>query len=467
MEDPIKHHLDRNKAWSILNEGGVQNIRLNTPSEREESVRKFLALGKKSETLFSLLNVSKHDALRRDVVAKLAERKLDEALATFMEAPDHYKEVILEEVFSLAQVMPKMEQIRKTFIAFLKFNQDKFNETQEMRFPLLVPEESKENEEPPLLEDFLWNRPITDSLDGALIHALTLKRMIGDHDQENNDGGAPAKGNLTVANLNITSVGAKTSSSKAKVERFCRRLEIAVHEYLNSYDRSCFETPFQKVSDEDFTTDLLKLNFESLRIEFLGEKHERMEEIIDNVIEDTVRRKINEDVIFGCFHTKPKEEVFQKLQRLTKTSNVDTQERICKLGIKYFKNIQGTSITALPNFINYLGYALEFKSTLMVGSWSRKISELLSIPKNEVNIKDHRDEYCLKLLAKPHIPFEQIHDYIDAFQIPRNSILYRFLQWQFLGEDTGNESSALVVSHKPKIELLSYSKVVYIFFYSC
>ena len=103
----------------------------------------------------------------------------------------------------------------------------------------------------------------------------------------------------------------------------------------------------------------------------------------------------------------------------------------------------------------------------MVGSWSRKISELLSIPKNEVNIKDHRDEYCLKLLAKPHIPFEQIHDYIDAFQIPRNSILYRFLQWQFLGEDTGNESSALVVSHKPKIELLSYSKVVYIFFYSC
>ena len=112
MEDPIKHHLDRNKAWSILNEGGVQNIRLNTPSEREESVRKFLALGKKSETLFSLLNVSKHDALRRDVVAKLAERKLDEALSTFMEAPDHYKEIILEEVFSLAQVMPKMEQIR-------------------------------------------------------------------------------------------------------------------------------------------------------------------------------------------------------------------------------------------------------------------------------------------------------------------------------------------------------------------
>lgn len=96
----------------------------------------------------------------------------------------------------------------------------------------------------------------------------------------------------------------------------------------------------------------------------------------------------------------------------------------------------------------------------MIGSWSRKISELLSIPKNEVNLKDHRDEYCLKLLAKPQIPFDQINDYIDAFQIPRNNIIYRFLQWQFLGDDTGIESSALVVSHKPKIELLSYSKVI-------
>jgi hypothetical protein len=343
MEDPIKHHLDRNTAWSILNEGGVQNIRLNTPSEREESVRKFLALGKKSETLFSLLNVSKHDALRRDVIAKLAEKKLEGALNTLMEAPDHFKETILEEVFSLAQVMPKSEPIRKTFIAFLKYNQDKFSESQEMRFPLLVPEENEENEEPPLLEDFIWERPFTDSLDCTLIHALTLKKMIGDHDQEANDPAAQAKGNLTVANLNITSVGAKTSSSKAKVQRFCRRLELAVHEYLNSYDRSCFETPFQKVSDEDFTTDLLKLNFESLRLELIGDKHERMEEIIDSVVEDTVRRKINEDVIFGCFHTKPKEEVFHKLQRLSKTSNVDTQERICKLGIKYFKNNQGKS----------------------------------------------------------------------------------------------------------------------------
>ena len=350
MEDPIKHHLDRNTAWSILNEGGVQDIRLNTPSEREESVRKFLALGKKSETLFSLLNVSKHDALRRDVIAKLAEKKLDGALNTLKEAPDHFKETILEEVFSLAQVMPKSEPIRKTFIAFLKYNQDKFSESQEMRFPLLVPEENDENEEPPLLEDFLWERPFTDSLDCTLIHALTLKKMIGDHDQEANDPVAKAKGNLTVANLNITSVGAKTSSSKAKVQRFCRRLELAVHEYLNSYDRSCFETPFQKVSDEDFTTDLLKLNFESLRLELIGDKHERMEEIIDSVVEDTVRRKINEDVIFGCFHTKPKEEVFHKLQRLAKTSNVDTQERICKLGIKYFKNNQGKSIPKINKF---------------------------------------------------------------------------------------------------------------------
>ena len=94
-----------------------------------------------------------------------------------------------------------------------------------------------------------------------------------------------------------------------------------------------------------------------------------------------------------------------------------------------------------------------------MGSWSRKISELLSIPKNEVNLRDYRDEYCLKLLAKPQIPFETVNEYIDAFQISRNNILYRFLQWQFVGEDSGIESSALVVSHKPKIELLSYTKV--------
>lgn len=346
MADPIKHHLDRNTAWSILNEGGVQGICLNTPSEREESVRKFLALGKKSETLFSLLNVSKHDALRRDVVGKLAEKKCAEAMETFQEAPDHFKETILEEVFSLAGVMPSNEPTRKTFVAFLKYNQAKFSESQEMRFPLLVSEESDEDEEPPLLEDFLWERPITDSLDGALIHALTLKKMIGELDQDASDMAAPAKGNLTVANLNITSVGSKASSSKAKLQRFCRRLEIAVHEYLSSYDRSCFETPFQKVADEDFTTDLLKLNFESLRIELLGDKHQRMEEIIDSVIEDSVRRKINEDVMFGCFHTKPKEEVFHMLQKLARTSNVDTQERICKLGIKYFKNNQGKSLIA-------------------------------------------------------------------------------------------------------------------------
>ena len=115
MDDPIRHHLDRNTAWGILNEGGVENIRLNTPNEREESVRKFLALGKKSESLFTLLGVSKHDALRRDVVAKLAEKKCTQAMENFQQAPDDFKDTILEEVFSLAAVMPSNEPIRKGF----------------------------------------------------------------------------------------------------------------------------------------------------------------------------------------------------------------------------------------------------------------------------------------------------------------------------------------------------------------
>ena len=115
MDDRIKHHLDRNTAWGILNEGGVENIRLNTPNEREESVRKFLALGKKSESLFTLLSVSKHDALRRDVVAKLAEKNCTRAMETFQQAPDDFKGTILEEVLSLAAVMPSNEPIRKGF----------------------------------------------------------------------------------------------------------------------------------------------------------------------------------------------------------------------------------------------------------------------------------------------------------------------------------------------------------------
>ena len=195
--------------------------------------------------------------------------------------------------------------MRNSFITFLKCNESLFNDSQKIRFPLLVPEVKEEQTERPLLEDFLWERSFTDSLDGALIHALTLKKMIAEHDADINDGAAPAKGNLTVANLNITCAGPKTSSSKAKVQRFCRRLELAVHDYLNSYDRSCFETPFQKVTDEDFSTDLLKLNFESLRAELLGTDHQRMNE------------------------------------KLSGTINFETQEKIFKLGSKYFKNNQG------------------------------------------------------------------------------------------------------------------------------
>lgn len=443
METHLQKFLDINTAWGILNEAGVKNFSLTSLHGRENAVRKFLETGNKAESLFPLLQVSKHSALKTDIIDKITSMNLKGALASFADAPEGYSDTIIEEVLSLAEVAPREDPIRNCLVSFLNFLKRKMSKSSLDRLEILQPTSDDEDENIKTLQEYLRNKSITDDFGGSLLNAVAFVQLLKSFDSIGVE--TQTSKNMTVANLNITMAGNKNSSVKAKLDRFCSRLEWAIHEYLSNFDRASFERPFQLVTDQDFTNDCLKLNFESLRQQLIGGDTKRMEELIDDIIDDCARRRVNERVIFACFNTKPAEEVNHTLNKLIKHASGDTLTRLLKIAAKYFKRIQG--------------YASIFNQRLQWLTWQKRVATLLEIPEQQVDFQ-FKDELCLRMMAKSSIPFEVVEEFIDCHQIPKNSILFRFLHWQFDGEDDSSSKALATISSEPRFTLRSYSQSI-------
>lgn len=140
---------------------------------------------------------------------------------------------------------------------------------------------------------------------------------------------------------------------------------------------------------------------------------------------DGFRRTINEEVLSAALRTKGMEEACHLLRKELETPIISRQIEIARFATNYF--IGKPSIQS------------EYHTSLTTLQWQQRIGTLLNVDPNGFDMSDP-SQICLQLLARKHVPNEDIVEFIDVFQVPKHIILFRFLSWQMTGEDSPSSS---------------------------